>query len=164
LEKMEQADVVLYLFDVGDLSVNDLHEVEAGLKEKKSNYILVGNKTDVANLNTLDRKFGVRENLFFISAKDGTGIPELKQALVKLVTGGSINTESTIITNARHFAALQEVAKSLHDIKSGLDNGLPGDLLALDIRRCLHYLGEITGEITNEDQLDYIFSKFCIGK
>jgi len=59
---------------------------------------------------------------------------------------------------------LQEVNKSLEDIKGGLDNKLPGDLLALDIRRCLHYLGEITGEITNEDQLDYIFSKFCIGK
>jgi len=56
------------------------------------------------------------------------------------------------------------VNKSLADIKAGLDNKLTGDLLALDIRRCLHYLGEITGEITNEDQLDYIFSKFCIGK
>jgi tRNA modification GTPase len=59
---------------------------------------------------------------------------------------------------------LKEVAKSLTDIKTGIDNKLPGDLLALDIRRCLYYLGEITGEITNEDQLDYIFSKFCIGK
>jgi len=56
------------------------------------------------------------------------------------------------------------IEKSLADIKTGLDNSISGDLLALDIRRCLHYLGEITGEITNEDQLDYIFSKFCIGK
>jgi len=60
--------------------------------------------------------------------------------------------------------ALKEVARSLKDIKEGLDKKIPGDLLALDIRRSLHYLGEITGEITNEDQLDYIFSKFCIGK
>jgi len=59
---------------------------------------------------------------------------------------------------------LQEVNKSLEDIKAGMDNKLTDDLLALDIRRCLHYPGEITGEITNEDQLDYIFSKFCIGK
>ena len=72
--------------------------------------------------------------------------------------------KSTIITSARHYHVLKEVNKSLGDIKSGLDNKLPGDLLALDIRRCLHYLGEITGEITSEDQLDYIFSKFCIGK
>jgi tRNA modification GTPase len=77
---------------------------------------------------------------------------------------GNIQTENTIVTNARHYTALQEVEKSLNEIKAGLDNQLPGDLLALDIRRCLHFLGEITGEITNEDRLDYIFSKFCIGK
>jgi tRNA modification GTPase len=59
---------------------------------------------------------------------------------------------------------LVEAEKSLGDIKAGLDNKLPGDLLALDIRRCLHYLGEITGEVNNEEMLDYIFSKFCIGK
>jgi tRNA modification GTPase len=69
-----------------------------------------------------------------------------------------------IVTNARHYASLQEVSSSLQDIQTGMDNRIPGDLLALDIRRCLHYLGEITGEVTNEDQLDYIFSKFCIGK
>jgi tRNA modification GTPase len=68
------------------------------------------------------------------------------------------------VTTARHYHALKEVAKSLNDIKTGLDTKLPGDLLALDIRRCLHYLGEITGDITNEDLLDYVFSKFCIGK
>jgi tRNA modification GTPase len=56
------------------------------------------------------------------------------------------------------------VLKSLTDIKTGMDNNLPGDLLSLDIRRCLHYLGEITGVVTTEDKLDYIFSKFCIGK
>ena len=77
---------------------------------------------------------------------------------------GQVQTEDTIVTNARHYHALKEVAKSLQEIQAGLDSKLPGDLLALDIRGCLHYLGEITGEITHEDQLDYIFSKFCIGK
>jgi tRNA modification GTPase len=84
--------------------------------------------------------------------------------MVDAVLKGRIQTEGTIVTNARHHHALKEVAKSLDDIDTGLNNKLPGDLLALDIRRCLHYLGEITGEITNDDQLDYIFSKFCIGK
>ncbi|HEY0679813.1 MAG TPA: tRNA uridine-5-carboxymethylaminomethyl(34) synthesis GTPase MnmE [Chitinophagaceae bacterium] len=164
LEKMKQADVVLYLFDVNNLLREELETVVDEMKQSNSVFLLVGNKADVADMNTLDRKFGVRENLLYISAMEGTGIEELKHSLVKLVTGGRVNTESTIVTNARHFAALEEVSKSLLDIKNGLDNGLPGDLLALDIRRCLHYLGEITGEITNEDQLDYIFSKFCIGK
>ena len=72
--------------------------------------------------------------------------------------------EDTIVTNARHYHALRELLQSLNDIKKGLDERIPTDLVALDIRRGLHYLGEITGEITTEDQLDYIFSKFCIGK
>jgi tRNA modification GTPase len=88
----------------------------------------------------------------------------LKQKLVDLVLQGAHTGENTIVTNARHYAALQQVAASLADINSGLRQGTPADLIALDIRRCLHFLGEITGAITNEDQLDYIFSKFCIGK
>ncbi|HYF33263.1 MAG TPA: tRNA uridine-5-carboxymethylaminomethyl(34) synthesis GTPase MnmE [Chitinophagaceae bacterium] len=164
LEKMEQADVVLYLFDVKDLSAEELREATSALQAKGAVFLTVGNKADVADMNFLERKFGVRDNLLFISAKNATGIDELKSALVRLVTGGSINTENTIVTNARHFAALQEVAKSLADIRAGLDNKIPGDLVALDIRRCLHFLGEITGEITNDEQLGWIFGKFCIGK
>ncbi|MFM2326077.1 MAG: tRNA uridine-5-carboxymethylaminomethyl(34) synthesis GTPase MnmE, partial [Bacteroidota bacterium] len=64
----------------------------------------------------------------------------------------------------RHYEALQQVQQSLSEIKVGLDNNIPGDLLALDIRRCLHYISEITGDITNETVLDVIFSQFCIGK
>ncbi|HTM67017.1 MAG TPA: hypothetical protein VL093_11890, partial [Flavipsychrobacter sp.] len=75
-----------------------------------------------------------------------------------------LNKEGTIVTSSRHYAALQEVQRSLQEIQAGMDNQLPGDLIALDIRRCLYFLGEITGEITTEDKLDYIFSKFCIGK
>ncbi len=69
-----------------------------------------------------------------------------------------------MVTNARHQDALKQVASALSEIRLGLDNRLPGDLLSLDIRRALHYLGEITGEITNEEQLSWIFGKFCIGK
>jgi tRNA modification GTPase len=88
----------------------------------------------------------------------------LKSKLVSKVVQGNINTENTIITNTRHYEALQQVSTSLTDIKNGLDNNITGDLLALDIRRCLHYISEITGDISNENILDYIFSKFCIGK
>jgi tRNA modification GTPase len=78
--------------------------------------------------------------------------------------GEAINQENVVVTNARHYAALAEVSKSLNEIRRGIENKISGDLLSTDINRCLHYLGEITGEITNEDRLDYIFSKFCIGK
>ena len=84
--------------------------------------------------------------------------------LYNLVAEGDIKQEGTIVNNARHSGALQEVLKSLMDIKNGLNNHLSGDLISLDIRTCLHYLGEITGLVTTEDKLDYIFSKFCIGK
>jgi len=100
----------------------------------------------------------------FISAKEKQHIDQLKQKLVDKIIKGQVNTENTIITNARHYEALQQVDASLTEIKNGLDNNIPGDLLALDIRRCLHYISEITGDITNENVLDYIFSKFCIGK
>ena len=100
----------------------------------------------------------------FTSARDHTHFNLLKKELVDKITSGNLQTENIIITNARHFEALQKVNDALADIRQGMDDKIPGDLIALDIRRCLHYLGEITGQITNEDQLDYIFSKFCIGK
>lgn len=163
LEKLRTADVVLYLFDVTTETAGELASAVALLKEQNGNYLLLGNKTDVAGEASAAQKF-TGEDVLFLSAKAQYHIDVLKERLVDKVIQGQVNTESTIVTNARHYEALKEVAKSLQEIKQGLDNQLPGDLLALDIRRCLHYLGEITGEITNEDRLDYIFSKFCIGK
>ena len=88
----------------------------------------------------------------------------LKERMLDIVMRDNVQSENVIVTNARHYHALQQVFQSLADISEALETAIPGDLLALDIRRCLQYLGEITGEITNDDQLDYIFSKFCIGK
>ena len=160
LEKMEQADLVLYLFDVQTESPFDLMETLKWLQQSGKHYLLVANKADVmpagADLN--------KENMIPISAKTGDGIANLKQKMVEWVLAGRHLKEDTIVTNARHYQALLEVDRSLADIDAGIQENRSGDLLALDIRRCLHYLGEITGQITNEDQLDYIFSKFCIGK
>lgn len=162
-KKMKDADVVLYLFDVNTESQNELEAALQLVNEQNSNYIAVGNKTDILGLEDAEKKFS-GDAVLMISAKTDTHLAVLKERLVDKVVQGSVHTESTIVTNARHFAALREVEKSLLDIHAGLKNKLTGDLLSADIRRCLHYLGEITGEITNEDRLDYIFSKFCIGK
>lgn len=164
MEKIREAGVVVYLFDVNELTETDIRNQVAAFEAQNVNYLLVGNKTDVTGEAVIRTKFSAIPEILFISAKNHAHIQELKDALVHKVLAGDVNTEDTIITNARHHAALQEVLKSLLDVKQGMDNGLPGDLLALDIRLCLHYLGEITGEVTNEDRLDYIFSKFCIGK
>ncbi len=160
LQKMKSADVVLYIFDVLSTTASELQNQVNIFTTESIQYILVGNKADEDNYNN----FTGIENIQFISAKQQRGIAGLKEALFKKVVHSSIESENTIITNARHHSVLQQVRQCLHDIKTGLDNGLPGDLLALDIRRCLYFLGEITGEISNEDKLDYIFSKFCIGK
>jgi len=164
LEKMREADIVLYLFDVRNDKVEEVQEWCMEAKKLDIKYLLVANKTDELEETKARQKLSALEHVIFISAKQNLHIEVLREKMVDTVIQGQVQPENTIITNARHYHALKEVSRSLSEIKRGLDDKLPGDLLALDIRRCLHYLGEITGEITNEDQLDYIFSKFCIGK
>jgi tRNA modification GTPase len=163
MEKMKLADLVLYLFDVNTESQAELEAALVQVQEQNKNFIAVGNKVDLMGEELTQQKFS-GDGVLFIAAKSNRHINVLKERLADKVVQGTVHTENTIVTNARHFTALQEVEKSLNDIHTGLENKLASDLLALDIRRCLHFLGEITGEITNEDRLDYIFSKFCIGK
>jgi tRNA modification GTPase len=163
LQKMQSADVVLYIFDVKEETSESLQEQVSVFNKTAIKYLMVGNKADEGNGNA-QRKFDGKQKIYFISAKEQTGIEELKTALFNHTVESEPNSESTIVTNARHYEALKQVQQSLKEILTGLHNQLPGDLLALDIRRSLYFLGEITGEITNEDKLEYIFSKFCIGK
>lgn len=162
LEKLRKADVVLYLFDVHSYNENELKEAVTLLKDNARQFVLIGNKADHA-AGITEARLGAYTYVP-ISAKSHINLDLLKTNLVQTVMQGKTNQESTIVTNARHFAALQEVHNSLTEIQQGLSQHIPGDLIALDIRHCLHFLGEITGTITNEDQLDFIFSKFCIGK
>ena len=159
---MDSADIVVYLFDLSSTDVPgvlaDIQQTAASLESKGKSFVLVGNKDDISSSSVL------LSGLLRISAQDPVSVEALKQRLSDLVTSGDIRTEDVVVTNARHYSALQEVERSLIDIRNGLDSELPGDLLSSDIRRCLHYLGEITGEVSNEDLLDFIFSKFCIGK
>ena len=163
LDKMKTADLVLYLFDVNDQKA-EIGNMKAELDRQQLNYLLVGNKIDETSDELARDKYSSIDNIVFISAKGHQHLEVLKERMVDKVISGQVQPEDTVVTNARHYHALKEVGQSLADIKKGLDDKLAGDLLALDIRRALHYLGEITGEVTNEDQLDYIFSKFCIGK
>lgn len=163
LEKMNASDIVLYLFDINSTSIEELKAFEQSLKENNIQYLLVANKIDAASSRVIQTMVHSPWSIA-ISAKTNTGIDILKQALTQKAISGDVNTEATIVTNARHHDALLKLSQSLEEVQSGIDNQIPGDLLALDIRQCLHYLGLITGEITNEDQLDFIFSKFCIGK
>ena len=162
-EKMRAANVVIYLFDVDEIDSSILQTVIADFKKEKIQFILIGNKVD-GKEEMAKQKFVSLPEVIFISAKENYHIDQLKNALVTKAIQGDINTEATIVTNARHYEALQKLSLALADVQKGLEEKIPGDLLALDIRQCLHYLGTITGQITNDDQLDFIFSKFCIGK
>lgn len=163
LEKMRAANLVLYLFDVNEIDATNLQTVVDGFEKEQIHYLLIGNKVDGVEAITKN-KFANFTNCIFISAKENYHINELKSAIVAAAINGDIHVESTIVTNARHYDALKQLNQALTDVAQGLADFVTGDLLALDIRQCLHYLGLITGEITNEDQLDFIFSKFCIGK
>jgi tRNA modification GTPase len=161
-EKAGQADLIIYLFDQFVENQESLPAISNWLRSFQKPFLAVANKSDTgASLAGITEIF---PGAISISAKSGAGVDALKKELVRKAVRGEVNTEATIVTNARHYAALQQLQSALTDVGQALQSAVPGDLLSLDIRRCLLYLGEITGEITNEDQLDYIFSKFCIGK
>jgi tRNA modification GTPase len=163
-EKIREADIVMYVFDVNEMSADELGVVMDGYASGDAKFLLVGNKVDVNGFDYAKNKFGLSNAILLLSAREEPHLDELKKRLVSMVTHGKVNVDETMVTNVRHYESLKAVGSSIEEILKGLDAHVPGDLLALDIRRALHYLGEITGEITTDDQLDYIFSKFCIGK
>src|SRR5690606_30848964 len=135
------------------------------LTRENIRYLAVGNKADTADLAALQEKFLSIPDLLFVSAKEESGMEDLKDRLYHSIVQEGLNTEDTLLTNARHLEAMEKVMQSLQEIREGLDKHLSGDLITPDIQRCLHYLGSITGEIqTDRDILGTIFSKFCIGK
>lgn len=160
LEKMRSADIVLYIFDAAEETPASLKEQLELFSNEGIKYLLAANKADHLSGENAWKDHSVS----FISAKNKTGIEELKTQLFDATVHADTNAESNIVTNARHMESLKQIAASLTGIREGLDANIPGDLLSSDIRNALYYLGEITGEVTNEDKLDFIFSKFCIGK
>jgi tRNA modification GTPase len=163
LEKIQTADIIIYLFDPLD-DRNEILRKKNELEKQNKKFLLVLNKKDLIREELLNRTYFGIEGIVPISAKNKENINTLKQGLIHFVLKDKIESSSTIITNARHYYALQKVSEGIQNIRKQLDAQLSFDLLTPDIRQSLHYLGEITGEITTEDQLDYIFSKFCIGK
>lgn len=166
LQKAQQADIVLFLFDAStytsDQLKNEIDELKSRDAKLDDRLILVANKSDRTSEN-LSEKFAPFEGVS-ISAKEKQGIEELKSRLTSFVNLSALKEDQTIVTNTRHIEALNGAKKSLQEVLVGFDNQMSGDLVAIDIRKALFHLGEITGEITTDDLLGNIFSKFCIGK
>jgi tRNA modification GTPase len=171
-EKIDKALVILLVDEISDSadSINIRVQALRGMinASEKHLFILI-NKTDQAPF-TLQNKIAEKielvdkETLLFISAKEKTGLEKLRLKLGEVVEKDKLSSESIIITNIRHYESLTKVSESLERVLTGLDNQIPEDLIAIDIRQAIHYLGEITGEITSDEILSNIFRNFCIGK
>ena len=165
-EAIQKSAIVIYLFDSHEISSGDLKNEIEMLKEHigTSQLIIVANKIDTENISDLKKEFSDYPDIIFISAKTHDHIKDLKLKLLELFDARTVTATDTIVTNARHANSLKNVNNALQKVLDGLDKNIVADLLALDIRYALDEIGMLTGEVTNEDLLTNIFSKFCIGK
>jgi tRNA modification GTPase len=175
-EKIEQAQVVLYLVD-SSVTLSCHPELVEGtvdiLKKEidiiKNKYplktvLVIFNKMDLMSTDVISNLKSQISNSLFVSAKQKTAIDELKNKLLSFVNTGSLHNNETIVTNTRHYDSLLKALEEIQKVRFGMDNNVSSDLMAIDIKQALYYFGEITGEVTNDELLGNIFANFCIGK
>jgi len=165
-EKISEANIVLYVFDINKVSKQHieqkLQELETFITEKDKKIILIANKFDLSNESKkleIDSKY----KTIYVSAKHKINLEQITETLIKTVNF-NINSSDVVVSNVRHFEALTNVNQAIVEIKNGLESNISGDFLAQDIRQALHYLGLITGQVSEDEILGNIFSRFCIGK
>ena len=159
LEKAEISNIVLFIIDADAKLSKQLLELEKIKEITRLKLLLVINKIDLNPQIKKDFKDAI-----FISAKKNQGIEALKERLLTFVNTAHLSNNETIITNLRHYEELQLTLNEIKAVRGGLDSGLTGDFLAINIRQALFHLGSITGEVTSDTLLGNIFGKFCIGK
>ena len=146
-EKIEQAQVVLFLVDSSQFSVASIENLKIEIEKVKNKF---PTKAIIAIINKVD----------LLSEEDVKGIQEQ----LSFVNTGALRNNETIVTNTRHYDSLLKALEEIQKVKWGLESHLSSDLIAIDIRSALHFFGEITGEVTNDELLGNIFANFCIGK
>lgn len=162
LDRVKKAHLVIYLFDVNEVPASEIDEDVRKL-EAEVPVVVVGNKIDLWNQGELAKAFPI-DNLHFISSMQEQNIDELKKALVEKVGLSSAQNDYSQVTNMRHYNALIGIKNATEQILNGMENGLYSELIVQDIKIALEAMGEITGQVTNDEILGTIFSKFCIGK
>jgi len=168
-ENIEKAQLVLLLLDGSLLDLrllDERHKTVLSLQEKYPNkkILTIINKVDLLTEEQIQHlKLNIQHSIL-ISSKEKTGINQLKEELTKLANIGSLSNNQTIVSNSRHFEALNNALISIKEVQIGIENNISSDLFATDIRNALHHLGLISGEVTTEDLLGNIFANFCIGK
>ena len=162
LTTVAQADIVLYVHDASQFyghALADLQELQDRLSLKDKHLFIVNNKIDLVP-ETLTAPY----RTFPISAKEGTGLDALTSALAKAAQTDLAQAPDVMLTNVRHYNALGHVEQALLHVAKGLADHLPADLVVIDLRDALHHLGTITGQVTSDEVLGTIFSRFCVGK
>jgi len=167
--KLRQAEIVLLVVDLtnpAEVVTDRIANIRSHIENQ--HLIIVANKTDRALEATFNAvknsKLGPNEDLVFISAKGRNNLDELIHRMSETLSLDKVSGEDVIVTNMRHFEALKHALASIERTEQGLETLVSGDFLAQDIRECLHYLGSIIGEVTEDEVLGYIFKHFCIGK
>ncbi|TLX74727.1 tRNA uridine-5-carboxymethylaminomethyl(34) synthesis GTPase MnmE [Labilibacter sediminis] len=172
--KIESASIVILMLDINDPD-NKIHEAIADVKEKmnESQQLVVAiNKIDLLSKDEIAQRYNNEkfkelsgsDAIVPMSAKKQNGIEQLSKELIKTINLQAVDNDEVIVTNARHYEALQRSHESILRVLNGLHDGISGDFLAQDIREVLHFLGEITGHINTDEVLGNIFKNFCIGK
>ena len=161
LDKMKQARLIVYMADANQ-PIEEVRTQIAGLTNQSVPYLILINKADL--LTPQQREDFSALSVHFISAREKIGIDELKTTLFDKTNLHNINTNEVMVTNLRHVDALQKTQAALEKVLENLDSLVTSDFIAMDIKQALHYMGEITGEVTTDDLLENIFTKFCIGK
>jgi tRNA modification GTPase len=167
--QLEKATVVLLVTDLSG-HVATIFERIVKIRERITDQqlVIIANKVDISTEEAQNqlKSFPLlpNESLVFIAAKNRSNLEQLIHLMKRAIDLNSFQPEDIIVSNVRHFEALTQAFEAIKRVIEGLRSGISGDFLAQDIRECLHYLGEITGEVSNDEVLGYIFKNFCIGK
>ena len=168
-EKAENAQLIIYLIDANKLFV-DTAQFDSQIKNIKERFpnkrvVTIANKIDLLTESQKEKIATSTHKILSLSAKQKIGIDLLLEELTSLVNKGALSNNEVIVTNSRHFEALNNALISIISVQKGIDLNISSDLFAIDIRECLRHLGNITGEYdVDKDILGHIFSNFCIGK
>lgn len=166
MEKVRQSAVLLYVFDMLETTMEEVKTDLEALRQDDMKILVICNKQDTNELfqiEVLSKRIQV-DKIIALSAKYGTHLKDLKSTLYDLVSAGQVKSDSTIVSNARHYEALQKSDECLSAVLNSMATGITTDFVAMDIRRALYHLGSITGTVTTDDLLENIFRNFCIGK